>query len=1260
MLNLYTETAFQVTPPTSASLVEFHIPRKNGSLDKARSPSKRHHTKSPNWPQDEATFSSRHLASESSIYFRKSKTYPRVFLWSILRRSRALQVQCADLARSESDRKEAYFTLQFEFQDDIVPRAVAFADSENGDDLHAFVATTRNELFNLIIHPTAFRDPSILQSSPQPTWVKILDSSALRLHTVHHLHAANPLEIFASFTNGRLQRLKRRAGEDHWSEDNYDEKTWGESLRGIVTWRGVQTIPHASSNVDVRTVQSMILSSDGIHLFTICLNHSIRVWHLPSGRLVATKDLLDQEREPNDRTHLNPADDAHLQIVKLPLQRYPVLLTYSPQDGGQFKFWDIKGSLTDNIIIEDKYPGTKLTAPDPDPSGNTLWSMVGVKLDAGNDVLPARVWALYRNHNYHQLYNCQFEFRTLTSSWKSHWVKCAPTASSKALAPDLIRTDSQDPASKWIDFLFYPGRYTEAVLQTALSIYEDANNKQLPTSSHSNTPLTQRMVSVVASNVSLRKYGDSDLDFDRFLSDTDAQWRNLYRIVDKINDATTAPLSLAYDSFIDMVWIPMTGRLCAVRECNNIELLQNNQIDDLAELEDVAARVWPHRRLATDGGDSFSDFGILITAARAFSASLTPELSENLDGAIREFLYTNSESLISTKVVDIFDSVGFSEAVSDELFTRLENDLQPLNGCTGLTNELFLVLLENFPRSTRIAKSGLRTTLFGNLLLSNGMLDVLESEHLLLKDLLILAIFVEGEFNQDDDKIPDFDASELFSYITPQLKVVERNLWLATHNRRIPLEILGHDARPNIARKPIDTSLENTRLVSIFEDTLSKAIRPTPPVEMPMTSLLTTQLDEIEDWASGKQNKTDIDSRDDHETVYLQCDLLAQKEFDLATEFSLFQPSTPWSSYIKGRLALGMEHYDVAANHFRAASYGLSHGKAIGNLVELSAGLLSLIDAEHFYNGLPSFLYHVATLFETASSYNEAGQFFRLALEALSVGQPESSSSFRSDLLSRLFNAELKQARYASAYDALAQLPDKALQRVSVVALINSMLDAKSWTGGPAGAVKQIQSLPWAINPHLAHQLDLHLLSLAKKQTSTSISSTDWLSTPGDTDYLSIIHAVRIGQKDYRGAVAVLFDRLRLVRKSGRARHDPKATALRHVLLALINAMACVDPEEAYVLADVEEKTSSGGPHQKGGTIQSMESTAGRKRRRVIVTLEDLRKEYQQVLDKCSRIERGDFDFDVDGEGDDEDDVPIDQSRLNLSSHVAGGDVMEM
>lgn len=148
---------------------------------------------------------------------------------------------------------------------------------------------------------------------------------------------------------------------------------------------------------------------------------------------------------------------------------------------------------------------------------------------------------------------------------------------------------------------------------------------------------------------------------------------------------------------------------------------------------------------------------------------------------------------------------------------------------------------------------------------------------------------------------------------------------------------------------------------------------------------------------------------------------------------------------------------------------------------------------------------------------------------------------------------------------------------------------------------------------------------------------------------------------------------------------DPESQEIRHELLSLINLLACVDKSESYILVERENPSSTQytGPDYRPRNIQAQavdddgnvsmddidtesptvrrtSSNASRPssssvqghsqsyaqnqnqkpQKRVIVTLDHLRREYQGELDRVSRIERGDWEFgaleeedeDVDGD----------------------------
>jgi len=917
MLHLYRATPFQVKPSTPSSLISHEITSQNGSYGHPKpSTSKKSLGNQTRLAQDEKSFAEQYLATQSSIYFRRSKAYPRSFLWSVVNHEKVLEIRCADLARSEHDQKEAYLTLSIEFQASIISGGVALADADNADILWVFVVTSSRELHTLSLPIEVFRNNKAITSDGRP-WCRTVVPSSFMIDQPHRLYANTPFELFISFDSGRLQRLTRTAEGKDWIQENYDDRTWTASIRGMVSRRGIKTMQLGSRVLDQLTAQAIVASSDSTFAYTVCLNHTLRVWNLTTGKLVVSKDLLNKPRQPQDSAQLNPAEPAFIRLFQAGLMDHSVLLTYSPLEGGQFKFWNIRGGLTEPLSVEDKFPDVKLCPPDPDPSGNTIWSLTGFDIKPGNTQKPTELWVLWRNNNYYRLYTVHFDLHTLPESWETNWVQTAMDAQNKPNPPDLVKSDPCDSTEKWLEYLFWPGRYAAEVLETSLSIYQDATSSKMTTQQR-NKSLQERLCATISATVMLRRYSESDMDYERFTSDTDSQWRNFWRIVETISELQYAPLSLAIDTYADIPWITMTNHCCAIRECSKSELLAYNHPQRVGKLDSLTQSRWPHRRVSAESGESFEGMCALIRTAVAFQAQFAPELSKDIRIALDEEMQQDAELPVPSRIIDFYERCNFTEAVSNESYEELVEALEHIGGASGLSNELFFALIDTLPEQVRHPKSALRSTLFGSNVLTSGLQDTLMLGRQLTLSLLVLVVFLECEFNQEERQMPDFDAPELFSRLLDSLKEYEKNIWLISHVRLAPLEFLGPDAASDTARIGMSLAPDDSTVITILYDTLGKDIRPQPAMDKPHSFLLTQTLEEVVSHLGGSDDMSPVDG-----LVYIQCNLILHKNVDLATDFLRYQPKTAWATYVKARLHIARSEYDQAAMYFRKAAYSL-------------------------------------------------------------------------------------------------------------------------------------------------------------------------------------------------------------------------------------------------------------------------------------------------------------------------------------------------
>lgn len=1225
MLTAYTESILQLKPTASTKRKEIVIPRQNGSYDRSK------YSKRPErhdrLATDNKSYSDEYLASASSVFFRQTYSYPRSFLWRVVAKQKILEISTADFARNVSD-EEADLTIALEFQDPISPRGISFCDAGNTSEFHAFVLTRSNEVFEIHLRTAYFQDS---ESIPQNTlaWCAAIPISALSIDQAFQLHATNPQDLFISFTSGKIQHWRRDDIEKPWTHANYDDKKWGSSLLSIVSRKGLTDIDFEGMRLAVNT--ACAIARSGQYLFTACLNHTLRIWHLQSGRIVDTRDLLDQARDANERVQLNPANPGYIQFLEGANKHEQILLTYSPLNGGQIKLWRVRNSFDDDTTqfsIEDMVYSSSLQLPDPDPTGSSVWSLSGLRVIFDKQTKDWQAWVVWRNHNYHKAYSLNFGFADISKQWRNDWVEVS-SLSSKAPPPDFVPSDSQDATSKWLEYILFPDRYSTAVLETAVAQYAAAANGE-PAVGQRRKSLEERMESLVTAQVTLRKYEDSSPDYGRFAIDTDQQWRQFWRILEALNETRFAPLALSVDPITGMTFLSMTDACCAIRECSNLELLQKNTSHDLNTLQRTIRSRWPYRKIPFSSQDA-KDVSAFLAASDNFWSSFPPDLEADFMQNLEEDLFMEPEVDSSSRIVNFYNQIDFANSLPDDVEQDLYKDLSLIGGVKGISSALYNLIFDLLSEYSRVRekKSPRTKTAFGVHLTMTAVLEQIIATRRVLLAMLAIAIFLDGT--------EQFDTADAFERTVGALKTQERDLWLATHYRK--------DTTGSSSGAPTSSR------ISIMQSLFGSAIPPQSPDDYPMPYILTQHIRATFANVSGVCESSPDDS------VYLQCNLLRHGDLLLATDFLKFQPSTAWSTYIKGRLYLALGNNSEASTYFKQAAGDLSGKTALGQMTKLSSGLLSADEATHFNNGFPSYYDHIEMLFEAEEACSDAALFARLALNALEEGSPEPTSNFKQNMLSRLFKAEVKCSKFEKASEAIVEVSDPTQQKVYTTSLVDAMLNVASSLTDTAGIVQQIQDLPLSASPHLVYTIDQHIALLAKSQTSIPTAGGLWLSNP-TMDYLSVLHALRLARKDYRGAASVLFDRLRIIQKSGRARSDPQAVAIRHALLALINLMTCVGEDEAYIIANISEDPRLGGTGMKrirgaGSSTQG----SGRKRRRIVITLDDLRREYQQVLDRCSRIERGDFDFDqgsADSDDDDGEDGGWEGSLLKIDRNVKG------
>lgn len=257
-----------------------------------------------------------------------------------------------------------------------------------------------------------------------------------------------------------------------------------------------------------------------------------------------------------------------------------------------------------------------------------------------------------------------------------------------------------------------------------------------------------------------------------------------------------------------------------------------------------------------------------------------------------------------------------------------------------------------------------------------------------------------------------------------------------------------------------------------------------------------------------------------------------------------------------------------------------------------TGGLLDDMEKQLLNSGHANYYAHIVSLYDRHKAFSHVVDFARLSLQ---FAQGPDNKLTRTEMSSRLFTASTSISHFDVAHTTLLSMQDRALQHSCLRRLVERMCETSQ--------TSELISLPFS---GLQEDVDNVLLQKCKSTVEVAHS----------IPYHKILYAWRITHNDYRGAAAVLHDRLQKLRQAGEGDSltgdDVLDTAVTKHFLMLINALSCVDPKQAWITVEVPSNVDgNGGKH------------CGPKRK--VVTLAELRRQYQAELDRIAAIQNNQF-----------------------------------
>jgi nuclear pore complex protein Nup160 len=1005
-----------------------------------------------------------------------------------------------------------------------------------------------------------------------------------------------------------------------WKETIYNVAGWGQSLRGLVPFQRNPTIRYDKINMELTAAASTAVTtmghSDTAFLFTICLDHRMRVWDVRTGQILYTGDILNTRRDPQEvgKWTVDPSQGNLIRILENGRGQC-LVVTYSPVGAGEFKFWKVKANDQGSVHVADCFPDAHLVPPSP--SSLDVWTLADFAVAQQAD--GPELWTMWKNNTSYRVHRLQVQPRNdpdpFRDGWKAvHIENTVPAV--RASGP----WDPTDSAEKWLDLIFFPGRFSRSTLETALAMYEKGLGTYKETPSRAGRSIAESICSVLGSTTSLDRTSTGGADYDQFRNTSETQWMRFWRLLLELDKQRGEGLSLVFNPVEGMIWVACADLIAAVRQCSDLDGVYHNLQSPEKKDEDVAA---------------------LVSAGLTFVDSFSDSMHQLSRAALRAELYEDSARSDGERMQLFLDRAGFWTSVTDEDCAQVMDTLG--QNYQMVTARLYEDLFDLITATSEANSQELREpfTGFGRKVVVRAVQETIELHWQILFSQLILLVHMEFDIESEDASPlhSRFEVGSVYRRLIDALRRLEHLRWMAKTELSVSASKPSGSgsSSPSVTKRSQDENNTKTAL----EGLTGHLIGLPESNNMPLLSSIT---DLVLDLCAPSSTTVLY-------TWLIQCWLLKQDRPDLALELHPFADQDPFSTYVQGRVFLALRDHDTASSHFRKAAIGLSI--SIKHLDRHSAGLLDETEWNLLNSGLPNYYAHIVSLYDRQKAYSYVMEFSRLALQFVQQGNHE-VAGIKTEMLSRLFTASAAISHFEEAHSALLSMDDEAMQKSYLRRLVEKMCET--------GQSSELISLPFS---GLQTKVDDILVEKCR-------ATRDVLN---GVPYHQILYAWRISHNDYRGGAAILLDRLQKLRRAGEGdrvgggvgggaggAEDALDTQVTRQYLLLINALSCVAPEEAYILEDVLPGDED-GQNQKGDDddvesqldelAKKLDAEAAKDRGeaseddaafvekmkrfsagnapelppRRFLMLADLRKQYQQELDRIVAIQNNQFGF---------------------------------
>lgn len=811
----------------------------------------------------------------------------------------------------------------------------------------------------------------------------------------------------------------------------------------------------------------------------------------------------------------------------------------------------------------------------------------------------------------------------------------------------ILSTSKGDVQEVFVDYIFYPGRFSRTVLSRALQKYDATiAGKAMPIASHAGnfslSDLRHRISTQVGSAVVPEKSPETGaIMFESFKKKIKTEWLKFVTFCHE--------LKAQADRYHAVLFSPMRGILLFTQG-HGISTLR---LFDASEgLSDIAETL-PVLTVASDGQLNLAD--TIPTQILTHFPSLDGVVSTALQVLRVTVAFTNlipaeGMSQIQTRLSKIMRQ-PHNIALEDEAAAFVEEELAQYTDGTDI-DELIdylttipdlqtaihnLLTVLTFVEMSSISPKAVMThatSAFSNAALSQGVRDIISQRYKIVRNLLTLLFFMVSEEEQFiahpvhtlDAALGVFRILDFLHWFTNESGQAGPG---RTHAKQIEDSNASDDGamasrmgslhfsdnQNEAAMVPANHAQYNLLHALLQQQTLQRLI-PTDERQSKFSEdamAIDVQYPALSFLRGVGYIMNDIGLRPNLDVAY-SLPLLASYLDDsgyaqvAGKAMDWIQPATAAAIFVRARSALTSGDADKAADLFNKAASGL-----IGSsVVSENSASLALVLPEEMFQGEGSVIGRyfdlVADLFLAAGVMKHVLTFGRKAISQFEREGTEGDLSCRKETAMSTFKAAVCLGQYDEAYTLLLTLNRYSYEQRQCLELLVTTMCSED----------QARHLSRFAFIGLQRPLE-EILSLRANASDPIASIASSSQTLKHTNYYHILYAHHTVRGDYRNAGSVMFQ---LGRRLGEVAARPTSNVAELALevqaqsyLAAVNSLSLIDRKYAYVAVPTTRRSTGLAIKTKKRRVSfEIPDTFNSSGKDIeIVTLEDIKEEHAIV-----------------------------------------------